>query len=108
MLNQRVAKIIGGGEIDQRFLHNLLQSRIFLNEIYSIGKGTKQANLSSTNILSVDLPIPPIQEQIHIAKLLDSIFERVEHITKKLERSVDLKKALMQDLLTGNVRVKIV
>jgi type I restriction enzyme S subunit len=107
LLNQRVAKISNGERIDNGFLLYLLQSRLFLNEIYAIGKGTKQANLSSMNILSIELPLPPISEQRKIAAMLEAISERIASLVEKNFRNDFLKKSLMQELLTGSTRVKV-
>jgi type I restriction enzyme S subunit len=107
LLNQRVAKIVPNKEIAIDFLLHLLHSRLFLDEIYTSGAGTKQANLSSSNILSVELPFPPIEEQLLIANSLTSISSRIRSLSHKLIQLNRTKKALMQDLLTGKVRVQV-
>ncbi|HIF5634691.1 TPA: restriction endonuclease subunit S [Vibrio parahaemolyticus] len=107
LLNQRVAKVIAGENAVNNYLLHLMRSRLFLDEIYSVGTGTKQANLSSANILNVVLPFPSLGEQTAISKVLDSIDDRVLVVAKKLEKLKLKKKALMQDLLTGKVRVKV-
>jgi type I restriction enzyme S subunit len=107
LLNQRVAKVVPSKEITKSFLLHLLHSRLFLDEVYSAGAGTKQANLSSANILDIKLPFPPIEEQEKIANALNSVSERISVINKRLNALSFSKKALMQDLLTGKVRVKV-
>ncbi|MDB1124681.1 restriction endonuclease subunit S [Vibrio algarum] len=107
LLNQRVAKVIAGENAVNNFLLHLMRSRLFLDEIYAVGTGTKQANLSSANILNVVLPFPSLGEQTAISKVLDSIEGRVLVVAKKLEKLKLKKKALMQDLLTGKKRVKV-
>jgi len=49
---------------------------------------------------------PSIYEQREIASILISVDESIEAKGKKLAHSISLKKALIQDLLTGKVRVK--
>ena len=107
LLNQRVAKVVTKKLLITNFLLHLLRSRLFLDEIYAVGTGTKQANLSSANILNVVLPFPTIEEQRKIASVLDSIEERITRLKKRHQKQTFLKKALMQDLLTGKVRVKL-
>jgi type I restriction enzyme S subunit len=107
LLNQRVAKVVAGKEVNMNFLLNLMRSRLFLDEIYALGAGTKQANLSSANILCIVLPFPQIEEQIKIANALDSVSDRMSAINTKLQKLKNTKKALMQDLLTGKVRVTL-
>lgn len=107
LLNQRVAKVVAGEDLNVKFLLHLLHSRMFLDEIYAVGTGTKQANLSSSHILNVELAFPPLKEQSEIACALDSVSERISVLKEKLIQLNNTKKALMQDLLTGKVRVKV-
>lgn len=107
LLNQRVAKVVAGDGLIVSFLLHLMHSRTFLNEIYAVGTGTKQANLSSAHILNVELAFPPLKEQSKIASALDSVSDRISVIKEKLAQLNNTKKALMQDLLTGKVRVKL-
>ncbi len=53
----------------------------------------------------IKIPLPPLPEQQRIAKVLsqiDEVIEKEENYKRKLE---SLKRALMEDLLTGKVRV---
>jgi len=51
--------------------------------------------------------LPPVSEQKKIAAILASAGNNIEAKQKKLVHTKSLKKALMQDLLTGKVRVKV-
>ncbi len=107
LLNQRVAKIIPKQEIDARFLLYYLHSRVFLKQIYAKAGGTKQANISTSDILESPFPLPALDEQIRIASILDSM-EKVEvTLENELEGLKRLKSALLHDLVTGKVRVNI-
>ncbi len=50
---------------------------------------------------------PPILEQKKIASILTSVEEVIAEKRMKLIQTQSLKKSLMQDLLTGKVRVKV-
>ena len=54
------------------------------------------------------LRIPPILEQEAISKAIDSLDQRIITTSKKFSAFEKLKKSLMQDLLTGSVRVNVV
>ena len=49
---------------------------------------------------------PSLNEQEKIADILTSLDEQIEVVELKLLQLESLKKSLMQDLLTGKVRVK--
>lgn len=52
-----------------------------------------------------DVLLPPLLEQNAIVKILETWDEYLEKITKKIEIKKNIKKGLMQRLLTGNVRL---
>ena len=56
---------------------------------------------------SMLIAIPPIKEQQYISKTLEAIDKRINLSEEKFQLLKNTKKALMQDLLTGKVRVKI-
>ncbi|WP_237673401.1 restriction endonuclease subunit S [Vreelandella profundi] len=68
---------------------------------------TSIAHLTKEKLAAVPVPVPPMVEQRQIVELFTSIDTRIDTLTGKLQKISNLKKALMQDLLTGKVRVKI-
>ena len=57
--------------------------------------------------MKLKLPLPPIKEQSEIAKVLHSIDNSIAADKDKLAQTQSLKKSLMQDLLSGKVRVQV-
>lgn len=68
---------------------------------------TNLASINSSQLKAFPVLIPKIDEQEKICKILDSIDQKIVLIMSRLTRFNGLKKALMQDLLTGKVRVTI-
>jgi len=66
-----------------------------------------QASLSQSDIKRSLIAIPPLLEQQKIASILLSIDEQIENYETKKEKLQELKKGLMQQLLTGKIRVKV-
>jgi len=64
-------------------------------------------DLKHGDFYSIHVPIPPIQEQRKIATILKSVEDKVQKEKEKLAKLFSIKKALMQVLLTGKVRVKV-
>ncbi|UES56824.1 hypothetical protein GFK91_15095 [Roseibium aggregatum] len=106
MLNQRVMKIIPKANADVRFLPYLLRSDRFLNALFSLPGGTKQANLSAIQVKGIELYLPPLQEQKKIAEILSTWDFAIETTEKLLANAEAQKKALMQQLLTGKRRLE--
>jgi len=68
-------------------------------------RGASQANINAKNLKSVDVPTPPIQEQKKIASILSSVDAKIQKEEEYKVKLEQLKKGLMQKLLTGEIRV---
>ena len=73
----------------------------------SIASGTKQQSLNLGSIASIPIPLPPLDEQKHIADVLATLDKWVDGLAESIRLVEQLKKGLMQVLLTGKVRVKV-
>jgi type I restriction enzyme S subunit len=68
--------------------------------------GSTISNLSLGSLKNTPIAFPSFGEQKEIATILKSMDDGVSLKSMKLSHVKSLKKALMQDLLTGKVRVK--
>lgn len=90
------------------FRHYILQKRFkFLLESISPGGAGRNRVMSKTDFLKLDIKLPNVEEQKAIATILDKATEELNQYQQKLETLQLQKKGLMQQLLTGKVRVKI-
>ncbi|MBR2514567.1 MAG: restriction endonuclease subunit S [Halomonas sp.] len=71
------------------------------------GGSSGQKNISQSDINRFLIPLPPVAEQKVIAKSITQIDYLLYDKNRKLQSLVISKKALMQDLLTGIVRVQV-
>lgn len=84
LLNQRVAKFLPDlGKVDKGYLLLVLLSDNYLTQIYAMPSGTKQANLSSSDVLSPWVCFPSSKEE------QSCIVKYVQERTAKLDSSVD-------------------
>ena len=107
LLNQRVGRVTPKNHDSKTFIRELMRSRLYLEQLFSFGSGTKQANLSQSQITGIIIPIPSIEEQKRIGETVSTISKTINSLTHKLAQTQNLKKSLMQDLLTGKVRVSV-
>jgi type I restriction enzyme S subunit len=61
--------------------------------------------LTAPKVAEYYIPLPPLSEQKRIAEILSQIDQAIEKEEKYKEKLEHLKQGLMQDLLTGKVRV---
>ena len=90
-----------------RYLYQFISSSSFQRVMKDSMTGNAITRLTLTLIKSFKIPLPPLSEQILIASSLSSIDTKIDMVERKLSLLNHTKKALMQDLLTGKVRVAI-
>lgn len=93
--------------IDSEFLASQVSSTSIQYQIEQSLSQQAQANLFQGAIKKLLVILPSISEQEKIAKIVNSVVNRINIQQKKLEQLKVTKKALMQDLLTGKVRVNV-
>jgi len=77
------------------------------NKIYSLQSGGAQPHIYPKDLNSIPLWVPCIKEQKKIASVLSAADAEISTLEKKLACLKEEKKALMQQLLTGKLRVKV-
>lgn len=69
-LNQRVCKFKPHKELNNKFLYYILNNSI--NKLTDATSGSSVKNLSNENIKSLLIPVPPLEIQCEIVKILDA------------------------------------
>ena len=98
--------VCGIGKPKSNNICNLIYVSAFLNNItkrYVSYVGNPK--LMNNVFEEIEIFLPPIDEQKAIADILSSADEEIELLNKQLELYTEQKKGLMQNLLTGKVRV---
>ena len=90
-----------------KFLSIYLQSELAKKFIYGMSIGTTVSRINIEDIGNIPVPSVPVREQQEVASIIVSIENKIEHLIATLNKRKSLKKSLMQDLLTGRVRVNL-
>jgi len=78
-----------------------------LLQLASPGGAGRNKTLGQSEFLNLKIPLPPIEEQKKIVRLLKTADKGIELQKLKIEAIKQQKKGLMQQLLTGKKRLKI-
>ena len=106
LLNQRVGKIVCKKTLNHTFAYYILFSP--LEKIQNETASTTVKHLSHSGVEKTSVTIPTdISEQKAIADILSKADEEIDLLTRKLDLLQSQKKGLMQQLLTGKIRVKV-
>lgn len=104
LLNQRIARFRPLG-ISPEFLLWFFRGPVFRSQIDPSATGSKVQHLYNGDLDSVLVPVPPDVEAREVSAILWRAFERRESEVSELTKLRQLKSGLMEDLLTGRVRV---
>jgi len=84
----------------------LYETEIVRKQLLFITQGSSNININASNIKSIKIPLPDIDEQTLIVTILSDIDKEIEEIEMKRDKYIMLKKGMMQKLLTGQIRLK--
>ena len=92
-LNQRVARITcrKDSPATRDLLLHFLCSDLFKEELIKAGHGAAQQNVSTKDLIEIEIHVPPIEEQRRIVTLLDEAFADIA--TAKANAEKNLKNA---------------
>lgn len=79
----------------------------YLLELASPGGAGRNKTLGQAEFLKLQIPVPSLNEQTAIAKVLLNSEKEIELLKIKLDKLKEQKKGLMQVLLTGKKRLKM-
>jgi type I restriction enzyme S subunit len=102
--NQGCKSIAYNGSFSPEFLAFLLSNKI--QDMINMGSGTTFQEITKSNLAKILIPLPPLSEQQRIAEILSQIDKTIEKEEQYKEKLKRIKQGLMEDLLTGKVRVK--
>jgi type I restriction enzyme S subunit len=91
--------------INNKYLFYVLNSEQVKLQIENECMGSGYKSISLKSIKAFKIPLPPEDEQNKIAEILASVDEKISVNIRYKEILNKLKKGLMQDLLSGKVRI---
>lgn len=87
------------------FLYYLLSSEYVFNQYVQMAAGSSVQNLNKDKVAQLDIFLPSVTEQTAIASILSDMDSEIEALEQKLDKTRQLKQGMMQQLLTGKIRL---
>lgn len=88
------------------FFYYLLLSEVFLIFLSQLSAGSTIIHLYQKDFVTFKFSTPKtLEEQIRIAKILSDMDAEIEALEKKLEKYKKIKQGMIQELLTGRIRL---
>ena len=103
LLNQRVGRVVPLNGLNRVFaFYHLIEP---LHEIESTTSGTTVKHLSHGDVEGIERPLPSVEEQTAIAEVLTDMDAKIAVLHEELRKASNLKQGMMQELLTGRIRL---
>jgi type I restriction enzyme S subunit len=96
-------------QLNMEFFQWYSQTPYFYHQTYisSYGVHIEKMTFDFDTFLQLEMKLPSIEEQTAIAQVLQAADKEISLLKAKAEKLREQKKGLMQQLLTGKVRLKI-
>jgi type I restriction enzyme S subunit len=111
LLNQRVGRFDAepsGLSLD--FLEQLIQTQYFYEQIIVLVTGTAQFNISSDQVQSCIVALPPVEEQVlivaHLAEQATSFDELIFTAQQSIDFLSERRSALISAAVTGQIDIR--
>ena len=92
-------------DLNHQYRRYCFQTSAIKRQFYFYAVGTKVSGISKTNITKLALPLPSLPEQAAIAEVLSDMDAELSALTQRRDKTRALKQGMMQELLTGRIRL---
>ena len=101
--NQQINSIICNDKVNSEFIYYALNYNF---NMYTSFISTQAVPIiNKTTFGKFLIQVPNIREQIKIASVLSEVDEKLDEYENRKQKLEELKRGLMQQLLTGNIRI---
>lgn len=101
--NQGFKSLIAHEEISNEWLYYYLLTQ--KSQMLEKAIGSTFLEISKKSLSELPLLLPYLKEQSTIASILSDMDREIESLEKKLAKHKDIKQGMMQELLTGRIRL---
>ena len=107
--------VYAGGDIivlrasgqDAVYLAHLLNSSVAAQQKARMAQGDAVVHIRGDHLAEVEFPLPPLPEQRAIATVLSDMDAEITALERRLDKTRAIKQGMMQQLLTGAIRLPI-
>lgn len=77
----------------------------FRRDMVRLATGISVYGISKNNLRDIEVKLPSIHEQVAIANILSDMDIEISSLEQRLDKILNLKQGMMQELLTGRIRL---
>lgn len=87
------------------YLGHLMNHETVVAQKARLSQGDAVVHISSRNLAQIEIELPPVDEQNAIAAVLSDMDAEIEALERRRDKTRQIKQGMMQQLLTGKVRL---
>ena len=87
------------------YLGRLLNHPSIAQQKARLGQGDAVVHISARNLAQIEVQLPPVEEQTAIATVLSDMDTEIEALERRRDKARQIKQGMMQQLLSGRVRL---
>ncbi|MDN5414240.1 MAG: restriction endonuclease subunit S, partial [Lactococcus raffinolactis] len=85
-------------ELNSKFIYYAVHEKAFLDEVMNRCTGTGYPAINSSDLSTIEIGIPCLEEQIKISNFLSAIDQKIEKVAQQIEETKQWKKGLLQQM----------
>ena len=85
-------------ELNSKFIYYAIHEKAFLDEVMNRCTGTSYPAINSSDLSTIEIGIPCLEEQTKISNFLSAIDQKIEKVTQQIEETKQWKKGLLQQM----------
>lgn len=93
--------------VDPTFLAYFFRSGVGRASVASLAQGATRYNIAKSKFLDLALALPCLEEQQGTVAVLNDSEEEIEFLRARLAKAREIKRGMMQELLTGRTRLPV-
>ena len=101
--NQGFQSLVCKPNVNHEFVYYMMQTK--KSDLLNNASGSTFLEISPNKVRSLSFPIPSLSEQTRIAAILSDMDAEIEALEQQLAKARQIKQGMMQELLTGRIRL---
>ena len=97
--------VLTPSEQNSVYLGHLMNHPTVVTQKARMGQGDAVVHISASNLAQVQIRLPPLTEQAAIATILSDMDAEIVALERRRDKARAIKQGMMQQLLTGRVRL---
>lgn len=105
MASDGIRLAVDSRRFDKRFVHDYINSPYFRKRAVEASTGSTRERIGLTELKQLPVAAPALPEQVAIATVLSDMDAELAALEQRLAKTRALKQGMMQELLTGKMRL---